>query len=122
MKIPNDLRYTTHDEWVRIEGNLLTVGITDYAQDQLGEIVHVELPPIGKKVTGGQVVCELESVKAVAEIYSPADGEVVEINDALESATDSINKDPYGAWIYKLQVSAVPTDLLDAESYRAKVG
>src|SRR5687768_15701533 len=102
MKIPNDLRYTTHDEWVRIDGDVLTVGITDYAQDQLGEIVHVELPAIGKMVSANQVVCELESVKAVAEIYAPASGTVVEANKALEDATDAVNKDPYGSWIYKL--------------------
>jgi glycine cleavage system H protein len=122
MNIPSDLRYTSHDEWVRIEGDLLTVGITDFAQDQLGDIVHVELPAIGKKVNREQVVCELESVKAVAEIYAPAAGEVVEVNKALEDATDTINRDPYGSWIYKLKVSAAPTDLLDAAAYKAKVG
>lgn len=122
MRIPDDLRYTDHDEWVRLEGNTVVVGITDYAQDQLGELVHVELPKVGKVVKAGDVVCEVESVKAVAEIYSPADGKVVEANGALEDGAEKINSDPYGSWIYKLEVTAAPAGLLDAASYRAKVG
>jgi len=119
MKVARDRQYTDHDEWVKVEGDVLVVGITDYAQDQLGELVHVELPPIGKKVKAGDVVCEVESVKAVAEIYAPAQGEVAEVNKALDDAAESINSDPYGAWIYKLRVSAPPTGLLDADAYAA---
>ena len=122
MKIPNDLQYTDHDEWVRVEGDTIVVGITDYAQDQLGELVHVELPPIGKTVQAGDVVCEVESVKAVAEIYAPAAGKVVARNEALEDGAERINSDPYGSWIYKLQVSAPPSGLLDAAAYKSKVG
>ena len=122
MKIPENLKYTDHDEWVRIEGDTFTVGITDFAQDQLGEIVHVELPAIGKKVELGKVVCEVESVKAVAEIYAPVAGEVVAVNDALEDAAEQINSDPYGAWIYKLKVSGTPAGLLDPAAYKAKIG
>lgn len=122
MNIPKDLRYTDHDEWVRVEGDVVTVGITDYAQDQLGELVHVELPSVGKKVAKGDAVCEVESVKAVAEIYAPVAGEIVAVNSALEDAAEQINSDPYGAWIYRLKVSAAPTGLLDAAAYAAKVG
>jgi glycine cleavage system H protein len=121
MNIPDDLQYTDHDEWVRVEGNLVVVGISDYAQDQLGELVHVELPEVGKAVSKGDVVCEIESVKAVAEIYAPVDGTVVEVNDALDDAPESLNSDPYGAWIYKLEVSAAPAGLLDAAAYKDKV-
>lgn len=122
MKIPDNLQYTDHDEWVRIEGNVLVIGISDYAQDQLGELVHVELPPVGKQVKVGDVVCEVESVKAVAEIYAPAAGKVVAVNEALDDAAESINSDPYGSWIYKLEVSAPPAGLMDAAAYKAKVG
>ncbi|MEZ4236558.1 MAG: glycine cleavage system protein GcvH [Myxococcota bacterium] len=121
MKIPDDLKYTDHDEWVRIEGDVLVVGITDYAQDQLGELVHVELPAVGKQVKAGQAACEVESVKAVAEIFAPADGEIVAVNEILEDAAENINGDPYGSWIYKLKVAAVPGGLLDAAAYRAKL-
>lgn len=122
MNVPATLMYTSHDEWVKVEGDLVTVGISDFAQDQLGELVHVELPAVGKKVAAGAVVCEVESVKAVAEIYSPAAGEVVEVNTALEDGAEVINKDPYGSWIYKLRVSAAPTGLLSPAEYQKKIG
>jgi glycine cleavage system H protein len=127
MNVPAGLSYTSHDEWVKVEGDLatgitVTVGITDYAQDQLGELVHVELPAVGKKVTAGAVVCEVESVKAVAEIYSPVAGEVVEVNAALEDGAEAINKDPYGSWIYKLRASGAPAGLLSAADYQKKIG
>ena len=121
MKIPDDLQYTDHDEWVRVDGSVLAVGITEYAQDQLGEIVHVELPDVGKAVGAGEVVCEIESVKAVAEIYAPTAGKVIEVNSALEDAPESLNSDPYGSWIYKLEVSSAPTGLMDAAQYKDKV-
>lgn len=122
MNIPANLKYTDHDEWVKVEGDLVTVGITAYAQDQLGELVHVELPDVGKTVRAGDVVCEVESVKAVAEIYAPCAGEVVEVNSALEDGAEKINSDPYGSWIYKLKVAAAPAGLLDAAAYQAKIG
>ncbi len=122
MNIPANLQYTDHDEWVSVDGDLVTVGITAYAQDQLGELVHVELPAVGKKVKAGDVVCEVESVKAVAEIYAPATGEVVEVNEALGDAAEQINSDPYGSWIYRLRVSGAPSGLLDAAAYSKKVG
>jgi glycine cleavage system H protein len=122
MNVVRDRQYTDHDEWVKVEGNVLVVGISDYAQDQLGELVHVELPAVGKRVKAGDVVCEIESVKAVAEIYAPASGEVSEVNAALEDSAETINSDPYGAWIYKLKVSEPPSGLLDADAYTAKIG
>jgi glycine cleavage system H protein len=121
MKIPDNLQYTDHDEWVRAESGVLVVGITDYAQDQLGELVHVELPAVGKQVAAGDVVCEVESVKAVAEIYAPATGRIVAVNTALDDSAEQINADPYGSWIYKLEAPA-PTGLLDPAAYKAKVG
>jgi glycine cleavage system H protein len=122
MKIPDDLEYTDHDEWVRKDGDVLVVGITDYAQDQLGELVHVELPQVGKRVRAGEMVCEIESVKAVAEVYAPAAGEVTAVNEVLEDAAEQLNKDPYGSWIYKLRVDAMPTGLLNAAAYAKKIG
>lgn len=123
MSFPADLKYTKNDEWVRIEGDTITVGITDHAQDALGELVHVELPEVGASFSAGDAVCEVESVKAVAEIYAPADGSVAAVNDALEDAAESINSDPYGSWIFKLTVTdpAALADLLDADAYRARV-
>ena len=122
MKIPDNLQYTGHDEWVRAEGNALAVGISDFAQDQLGELVHVELQAVGKQVKAGEVVCEVESVKAMAEIYSPANGKVVAVNTALDDCAEQINADPYGSSIYKLEVATPPTGLIDAAAYQAKVG
>ncbi len=124
MKFPADLKYSEHDEWVRIDGNVATIGISDFAQDQLGELVHVELPKIGKKVIRGGVVCEVESVKAVAEIYAPLSGTVTAVNEALSDAAESINSDPYGAWIFKLELGAASeaAQLMDQAAYTAKIG
>jgi glycine cleavage system H protein len=122
MNVPANLQYTSHDEWVKVEGDLVTVGITDYAQDQLGELVHVELPTVGKHVAAGDVVCEVESVKAVAEIYSPVAGSVVEVNTALDDGAEAINKDPYGSWIYKVRATAAATGLMSAAEYSKKIG
>lgn len=121
--IPAELKYTRSDEWIRTEGDVLVIGITDFAQDALGEIVHIELPTAGTTVSTGDTVCEVESVKAVAEIYAPADGEIVEINEELEDAAEKVNEDPYGAWLYKLRLAdgAAPGELLDAEAYAAKI-
>lgn len=124
MKFPADLKYSEHDEWVRIDGDVATIGISDFAQDQLGELVHVELPKVGKTVARGGVVCEVESVKAVAEIYAPLSGTVTEVNSALSDAAESINSDPYGSWIFKLKLSSASEagDLMDQAAYTAKIG
>lgn len=123
MNVPSDLRYTSHDEWIRREGDTYVVGITDFAQDQLGELVHFEPPEVGKAVAVGDVVCEVESVKAVAEIYAPLAGTVTEVNDALTDAPEGINSDPYGSWIFKIQSADADYDaLMSAEAYQAKIG
>ena len=121
--IPEDRSYTEHDEWVKWEGDVVRVGITFYAQDQLGELVHVELPEVGAKVSAGDEVCEIESVKAVAEIYAPLDGEIVAVNEALEDEAEAINESPYEAWIFAMKLSdpdSVGT-LLDAAAYAARL-
>jgi len=121
MNIPDDLLYTDHDEWVRVDGNVLTIGISDYAQDQLGELVHVELPEVGAELAAGDMACEVESVKAVAEVYAPVAGKVIEVNESLEDEAEKINEDPYGAWILKLESAESVDGLLDAAAYKAKV-
>ncbi|MEN0063559.1 MAG: glycine cleavage system protein GcvH [Myxococcota bacterium] len=122
MNIPDDLRYTSHDEWVKQDGNTFAIGITDFAQDQLGELVHFEPPAVGESVAAGDVVCEVESVKAVAEIYAPIAGKVVEVNDALADGPEAINSDPYGNWIFKIEAADANLDeLMNAEAYRAKI-
>ena len=122
MNVPSDLQYTEHDEWIRVEGSTLTIGISDYAQDQLGEIVHVELPEVGDELAAGDAGCEVESVKAVAEVYCPVGGTVVAVNEDLEDAPESVNEDPYGAWLFKIEASEDLTGTMDAAAYSAKIG
>ena len=123
MQTPDDLRYTAEHEWVRPgEGGALRVGITDYAQDALGDIVFVSLPAVGTAVTPGQPLGEVESTKSVSDVFAPVAGTVSARNEALESQPDLINSDPYGeGWIIDIEVAdpAVLDTLLDAESYRA---
>jgi len=118
--IPADLLYSAEHEWVAGDaepGSVVTVGITDYAAKALGDVVYVELPSVGDKVTAGEVCGELESTKAVSELYSPVTGTVTAINEALEGAPGTINDDPYTAgWILKVEVSE-DADLMDADSY-----
>lgn len=118
--IPQDLRYTEDHEWVRLEGDRAVVGITHHAQGQLGDIVFVELPPVGKRVRRGEKVAAVESVKAVGEVNAPLSGEVVAVNSAVEGSPDLVNKDPYGqGWLFALRVAA-PEEvdgLLDAAGY-----
>ena len=118
---PDDLRYHREHDWARIEGDTATVGITWYAQDALGEIVHYEAPPAGTSVAKDESYGEVESVKAVSDLISPLSGEVVEVNDAVVEAPETINEDPYGSgWLVKIRLSdpSEVDDLLDAESYR----
>ena len=121
--IPANLRYTDHDEWIRVEDNLVVIGITDHAQDALGELVHVELPDTGDRVAAGDAVCEVESVKAVAEVFTPVAGTVVAVNEDLEDDAAVINEDPYGTWLVKLEASDLgPIEaLLDEAGYAAKL-
>ena len=124
MNIPSDLRYTSHDEWIRLEGDTAVLGITDFAQDALGEIVYVELPEVGDSVEAGAAVCEVESVKAVAEVYSPVAGTILEVNEDLDGGEQLVNEDPYGSgWLVKISMSSPGSadGLLDADDYRAKI-
>lgn len=117
MAVPQDLQYTKSHEWVRITDGVATVGITEHAQDELGDVVFVELPEQGATLEAGDSFGAVESVKAVSDLYAPVGGEVVEVNGALEDSPEKINEDPYGeGWILKLQVSG-EADLLSAADY-----
>jgi glycine cleavage system H protein len=121
LNIPEDLQYTKSHEWVRIEGDTATIGITDHAQDELGDVVFVELPDEGATFDAGESFGTVESVKAVSDLYTPVGGEVVEINSSLEDAPENINEDPYGeGWIVKLRTTDEP-DLLFPEEYERVV-
>lgn len=122
MNIPTELRYTKSDEWVRVENGIVTVGITDYAQSELGDIVFLELPEVGRYLQADEVFGAVESVKAAADLYAPVEGEVVEVNTALQSSLEQINQDPYGAgWMIKIRMkdSKEAESLMTAEAYRA---
>ncbi len=122
--VPADCRYTKEHEWIKLEGAMGTVGITDYAQHELGDVVFVELPKIGAKIAAGQSFGTVESVKAVSEIYSPVSGEVAEINTVLGNEPEKINQDPHGAaWLIKIKL-ANPSEvnsLMDAAAYQAYI-
>ena len=121
MNIPEDLQYAKSHEWVRIEGDTATIGITDHAQDELGDVVFVELPEEGDTFDAGESFGTVESVKAVSDLYAPVGGEVVEVNSALEDAPENINEDPYGeGWIVKLRITD-QADLLSPEEYEKVV-
>ncbi|MCX6439155.1 MAG: glycine cleavage system protein GcvH [Actinobacteria bacterium] len=116
--IPEGLYYTKEHEWVSATGNLYTMGITDFAQEALGDIVYVQLPKIGETLTSGKVCGEIESTKSVSEIYAAVSGVVSEINGALSQTPELVNSDPYGAgWLVRVEVSGTPSDLMDAASY-----
>ncbi|MDH3680581.1 MAG: glycine cleavage system protein GcvH [Acidimicrobiia bacterium] len=121
MQIPEDLRYSSDHEWIRLEeGNRARIGITDFAQDALGDVVYVDLPEVGRVVAGGESVSEVESTKSVSDIYAPISGEVVEVNSDLVDAPDKLNSDPYGeGWILVIELSSEANldNLLDAPAY-----
>ena len=119
MSYPSDLKYTRDHEWVRIEGDKARVGITDYAQKQLGDIVYLELPEVGRTLNQGEVFGTIESVKAVSELYSPVSGEVVDVNSAITQRPEAVNSDPHATWMIVLKVaSGAETDaLLDSSAY-----
>ena len=125
MQIPDDLRYSTDHEWVRLEDGRVRVGITDYAQDALGDVVFVQVPEVGAVVSAGQSISEVESTKSVSDIYAPVAGTVVEVNAELAEAPQRLNEDPYGAgWICLIEPSGdVSLDaLLDADAYSSLIG
>jgi glycine cleavage system H protein len=117
MSYPSDLKYTKDHEWIRLAGGTAQVGITDYAQKALGDVVYLELPQVGRTLKKGEVFGTIESVKAVSELYSPVDGEVTEINSALAQNPETVNKDPHGAWMIAMKVAGGQGDLLDANAY-----
>ena len=125
MNIPESLRYATTHEWLLIEGDTGTVGITDHAQAELTDIVFAEPPPVGKSVKAGEVAAVVESVKAASDIYSPVGGEIIARNEAIEADPSLLNSDPFGqGWIFKIRLSdpSEAAALQDAASYRAQIG
>ncbi|OXM54390.1 glycine cleavage system protein GcvH [Amycolatopsis alba] len=125
MSTPEELRYTEEHEWVSVrDGGLVRVGITEYAQDQLGDVVFVELPEVGKQVGSGDTFGEVESTKSVSELFAPLDGEVVAVNDAVTESPELINSDPYGeGWLIELRLDDASSvdSLLEAEAYQALI-
>ena len=119
MSLPAKLLYGRSHEWIRVEGDAVVIGITNYAQDQLGEVVYVELPEVGTGVATGEELGTLESVKAVSEFLAPVGGEVIGVNERLEDEPNLVNEDPYGdGWLVKISGSVEGEDLLDAEAYQ----
>ena len=122
MELPEDLRYTSEHEWIRLDGDEGTIGITDFAQEQLGDVVYVELPENGTRLVQGDTFGTIESVKAVSDLFAPVSGEVLERNEALQDAPELVNASPYGdGWLLKMRVEelAQVDALLDAASYRS---
>ena len=122
MTSPADLKYSPEHEWVRAEGNEVVIGITDYAQDALGDVVYVDLPKVGRAVAANASISEIESTKSVSEVYCPVSGTVVAVNTDLEATPEALNTDPYGAgWIFRIELSD-PSELdglMDATAYEA---
>jgi glycine cleavage system H protein len=124
MAYPTDVKYTKDHEWIRVNGDTAEVGITDYAQQQLGDVVFVDLPEIGKTIGAGEPFGSIESVKAVSELFAPMSGEVTEVNPLLRDHPESINKDPHSTWIVRVRLST-PSEagsLLDTEAYERLIG
>lgn len=121
MNFPKELKYTKSHEWIKEEDGLLVVGLTDYAQDALGDLVFVNLPEADDEVTAGEVFGDVESVKAVSDVYSPVTGVIAEINEALLDSPESINKAPYEAWFIKVSGVTEQEETMDAQAYEAFV-
>jgi glycine cleavage system H protein len=120
VSVPEELQYTKSHEWVRTEGDTATIGITDHAQDELGDVVFIELPEEGDTFDAGDSFGTVESVKAVSDLYTPVGGEVVEVNEVLNDSPEKINEDPYGeGWIIKLRTSGAAAGLLSASDYES---
>ena len=125
MSIPDDLRYTSSHEWVRTESDgTLTVGISDFAQEQLGDVVFLEVPQVGRKLAAGEACAVVESVKAASDVYAPVAGEVVAANEALTERLELVNKEPYNAWLFRLKPAdpGAVARLLDAAAYAKSIG
>ncbi|MBM3433206.1 MAG: glycine cleavage system protein GcvH [Bacteroidetes bacterium] len=125
MEFPSNLRYTKDHEWIRLEGDVATVGITDFAQGELGDIVFVDIPTEGEALSAEEVFGSVEAVKTVSDLYLPVAGEVLEVNAAIDGQPDLVNSDPYGeGWMVRVKVASVADveALMDADAYRALVG
>jgi glycine cleavage system H protein len=120
MAYPADLKYTKDHEWIRISGDTADIGITDFAQQQLGDVVYVDLPEVGRSIAAGQTFGSIESVKAVSELFAPMSGEVVEVNQALKDRPESVNSDPHGTWMVRVRLAdpgGAGETLLDSRQY-----
>ena len=123
MNIPNGLLYTKDHEWVKIEGTTATVGITDFAQGELGDIVYVDINTVGQEIKHGEVFGTVEAVKTVSDLYMPVNGKVLETNPVLEANPEKVNEDPYGAgWMVKVELKGNPEGLLSADQYKELIG
>jgi glycine cleavage system H protein len=123
VTLPSNLRYTKDHEWVLIAGNTARIGITDYAQDALGDIVFVQMPAVGSEVSAHDTFSEIESTKSVNDVYAPVSGRVSMVNEALASSPELLNSDPYGeGWICEIEMSGEPEDLLSPDEYQALIG
>tara|TARA_Y100001972_G_C7659417_1_gene332347 strand:+ start:104 stop:478 length:375 start_codon:yes stop_codon:yes gene_type:complete len=123
MNIPENLSYTEDHEWIRIEGDTAFVGITDFAQGELGDIVYVEVETIGDEIAAGEIFGTVEAVKTVSDLFMPVSGEVLEFNDQIESNPEVVNSDPYGdGWLIKLKITDKGNKLLSAEEYKSLIG
>ena len=119
MNYPVELKYTKDHEWMKMEGDIAVVGITDFAQDALGDIVFINMPEVGDTVTAGEALGDVESVKAVSDVNSPVTGVVVAVNEELVDSPENLNSDPYGSWIIKVEQITETEELLDAAAYEA---
>lgn len=123
MNFPQELKYTKDHEWVRIDGDIATIGITEFAQKELGDIVYVEVETVGETIEAGEVFGTVEAVKTVSDLFMPLSGEILEFNEELESSPELVNESPYeGGWMVKVKISGDTSDLLDASEYAELVG
>jgi glycine cleavage system H protein len=124
MNFPQELKYTKDHEWVKIDGDIATIGVTDFAQKELGDIVYVEVETIGETIDAGEVFGTVEAVKTVSDLFMPVTGEVLEFNTELESAPEMVNESPYeNGWMVKVKLSGdLPDDLMDADTYKELIG
>lgn len=125
MEFPQNLKYTEEHEWIRVEGNIATIGITDYAQGELGDIVYVEVETVDETIAKDEVFGSVEAVKTVSDLYMPVSGKIIEFNESLEETPETVNEDPYGdGWMIKVEMSDVSEldTLMDAEAYGASIG
>ena len=119
MNFPTELKYSKSHEWIKYEGDVAIIGISDYAQDALGDVVFINLPAVGDEVTAGESFGDVESVKAVSDLISPVSGVICEVNEDLDDSPENLNEDPYGAWIIKVENVTEEEELLDAAAYEA---